>query len=270
MSAALVCHGSRGSAPVDGLSFARHGGATTCFEIDLGDPEVLVLVDAGTGILSLVRQRTAPPRETTLLLSHLHLDHILGVPFLPWLYDPAAHLDLVGQPHDGVDLADGLGTVFAPPFFPVPFASTPSTKTYHDPTEPLVLHGLSIRGRGLSHPGGVTGYRIEGPGFVLAVLTDVEHGEDASDRAARELAAGADVLVYDAQYLPEEQATIKKGWGHSTWEEAVAVAADAGVGRLLLTSHDPARADEEVDAIVAAARRTFPATAAASGRISLG
>jgi len=269
MSPSLVCRGTRGSAPVDGPAFTRYGGATTCFELDLGKPGLLVLVDAGTGVLSLVEERREPPAETLLLLSHLHLDHILGIPFLPWLYDPGAHFDIVGAVHDGRDTAGGLAAVFAPPFFPVPFAETPSAKTFHDPAAPLLLRGLAIRGARLSHPGGVTGYRIEGPGFVLAVLTDVEHGDEESDRAARDLAREADVLVYDAQYLEDEAETAKKGWGHSTWREAVSVAADAGVGRLLLTSHDPSRTDDGVDAIVAAARRRFPATEAAVGRVPL-
>lgn len=268
MSATLVCRGSRGSAPVDGPGFARYGGATTCFELDLGNAELVVLIDAGSGALSLVRERERPPRDTLVLFTHLHLDHIIGLPFLPWLYDPAAHLDLVGRPHDGVDVAGGLSAAFRPPLFPVAFTETSSTKAYHEPTGTLAFHGLSIRGADLFHPGGVTGYRIEGPGFVLAVLTDVEHGDEESDRSAREIARGADVLIHDAQYLPTE--TGKKGWGHSTWEEAVSVAGDAGVDRLLLTSHDPNRTDDEVDAILASARRRFPRTDAASGRMALG
>lgn len=267
MSATLVCRGSRGSSPVDGPAFARYGGATTCFELDLDAPELVVLIDAGSGALSLVRERERAPRDTVVLFTHLHLDHIIGLPFLPWLYDPAAHFDLVGRRHDGVDVADGLSAAFRPPLFPVAFTGTPSTKAYHELTGTVTLHGLTIRGADLFHPGGVTGYRIEGPGFVLAVLTDVERGED-SDRAAREIARGADVLVHDAQYLPTE--TGKKGWGHSTWEDAVSVAGDAGVHRLLLTSHDPTRTDDEVDAILAAARRRFPRTDAATGRIALG
>ncbi|MGH8874806.1 MAG: MBL fold metallo-hydrolase [Acidimicrobiia bacterium] len=95
------------------------------------------------------------------------------------------------------------------------------------------------------------------------IATDVERGDPASDAALARLADGADVLVHDAQYLPDEYLTSKRGWGHSTWEHAVEAALQAGVGRLVLTSHDPHRTDEQVKEIVRLARRRFPATEAA-------
>jgi phosphoribosyl 1,2-cyclic phosphodiesterase len=116
----------------------------------------------------------------------------------------------------------------------------------------------------LYHPQGVTGYRLERDGAVLVVATDVEHGDSGSDRAVRELAANADVLIYDAQYHPHEHREGKIGWGHSTWQAAIDVARDAAVERLVLTSHDHGRADEEIDAIVAQAREHFPNTEAAA------
>jgi ribonuclease BN (tRNA processing enzyme) len=95
------------------------------------------------------------------------------------------------------------------------------------------------------------------------VATDVEHGLERSDDDLLDLAAGADVLIYDAQYLPDEYEEEKQGWGHSTWEEAVAMAKRAEVGRLILTSHDPSRDDEGVAAIEEQARQVFADTDAA-------
>jgi ribonuclease BN (tRNA processing enzyme) len=94
----------------------------------------------------------------------------------------------------------------------------------------------------------------------LALATDVEHGEPDSDRKLRAIAQDADVLVYDAQYLPDEYESTKVGWGHSTWAEAVALAKECDVGRLILTSHDPSRSDDEIDKIVAMARAEFANT----------
>jgi ribonuclease BN (tRNA processing enzyme) len=115
----------------------------------------------------------------------------------------------------------------------------------------------------LHHPDGVMGYRVEWMGATLVIATDVEHGVPESDARLLELAEGADVLIYDAQYLPDEYTARKVGWGHSTWREGVAVAEAAGVGALILTSHDPSRSDEAIDALVEEARSVFARTDAA-------
>lgn len=244
-----------------GPEFARYGGFTTCYEV-LHRPDHRLLVDAGSGIHHLNRS-TGPARRYSVLLTHLHWDHIQGLPFFPALYDPETTVDFHGRQADGLPIEEAIEGVMRPPWFPVSFKSSAGVKRFLNLDGVLELDDLRVQWAALHHPSGVTGYRFERAGRCLVIATDVEAGDPASDLAVRRLAAGADVLVHDAQYLPEEYARSKVGWGHSTWEQAVAVAVDAGVGRLVLTSHDPDRADEGVDEIVAAARAVFPATEAA-------
>ena len=266
MSFIVTCRGVRGSVPVSGAQFQRYGGATTCFEIDL-ESDHRLFIDAGTGALSVNSEPVSGPRRFTFLLTHLHWDHTLALPFFAPLYEAQNEFDFHGHRSGSLGIGEALDTVMQPPWFPVSFSSAPSTKRFHHlEGEPFSVEDISITYTRLYHPQGVTGYRLERDGAVLVVATDVEHGDDDSDRAVRELARGADVLIYDAQYHPVEYQDGKVGWGHSTWKAATDLARDAAVKCLILTSHDPARTDDEIDAIVAMARENFPnADAAAEG-----
>jgi phosphoribosyl 1,2-cyclic phosphodiesterase len=263
-SMTVLCRGARGSVAVSGAQFQRYGGGTTCFEICLNE-EHRLLIDAGTGALSINSEPMHSPATFSILLTHLHWDHTLALPFFAPLYNPSNRFDFYGHTAEGMLIEDAINAVMQPPWFPVSFRSSPSRKsfTYLD-SEPVVIDDITVKHARLYHPQGVTGYRLERNGAVMAVCTDVEHGEAASDAAVRRLAEGADVLLYDAQYLPDQYLASKVGWGHSTWEEAVKVAADCGVGRLILTSHDPLRSDEDVDHILTLARERFPNTEAAA------
>jgi phosphoribosyl 1,2-cyclic phosphodiesterase len=220
-----------------------------------------LLIDAGTGALTLNGELAGGPTRFSILLTHLHWDHTLALPFFGPLYDPRNCFDFYGTPPDGMGIEDAIDAVMQPPWFPVSFRSAGAEKYFHHLNgAPFTIADIEISHARLYHPQGVTGYRLQRERSVLVVATDVEHGDPLSDRAVRQLAAGADVLIYDAQYYPEEHVRTKKGWGHSTWEAAVALAEDAGVGRLLLTSHDPSRTDESIDRIVSQARARFPNT----------
>jgi phosphoribosyl 1,2-cyclic phosphodiesterase len=257
----VVCHGCRGSVPVSGPKFHRYGGGTTCLEIKLSEDHRL-LIDAGTGALSMLEHLpTGRPLRFTILVTHLHWDHTFALPFFRPFYDPANRFDFYGHHVAGMTMEDALDIVMRPPWFPVNFRSTPAQKRFHHLEEDAFeVEDLRISSARLHHPDGVTAYRIERNGTVLCVATDVEHGEPDSDHKLRELAEGADVLIYDAQYLPDEYEMAKVGWGHSTWTEAVHLAKECGVGRLVLTSHDPSRSDDDVDKILAMARNEFPQT----------
>lgn len=257
----VVCHGCRGSVPVSGPKFHRYGGGTTCLEIKLSD-EHRVLIDAGTGALAIHDDLpTGRPLHFSILVTHLHWDHTFALPFFRPFFDPDSHFDFYGHHVAGMTIDDALDMVMRPPWFPVNFRSTPAQKRFHHLDENAFdIEDLHITSARLHHPDGVTAYRIERNGSSLCLATDVEHGEPDSDRKLRTLAEGADVLVYDAQYLPNEYEVGKIGWGHSTWTEAVSLAKECGVGRLILTSHDPARSDDEVDDILDRARQAFPNT----------
>ena len=127
---------------------------------------------------------------------------------------------------------------------------------------PLSIGGLSIHPFPLNHPQGCVGYRIEAGGRSAVYASDLEHGHPELDRVVREYAEGADVLIFDAQFTPEEYER-HRGWGHSTWLEATRVANEARVKQLILTHHDPAHADTAVFQIQRHARERFENTIAA-------
>lgn len=249
---------------MSGPPFHRYGGATTCFEIGLADDHRLI-IDAGTGALAVPASLPPGPLRFSVLLTHLHWDHCLALPFFAPLYDRANRFDFYGASVGHMDIEEAIDRVMRPPWFPVNFRSTPASKRFHHitPDDRFTIGDLSVRAVPLHHPDGVMGYRIEWEEATLVIATDVEHGVPESDARLAELAVGADVLIYDAQYLPDEYLAHKVGWGHSTWQAGVAVAEAAGVGTLILTSHDPSRDDDAIDALLEDARSVFPRTEAA-------
>jgi len=261
----ISCLGARGSVPVSGPQFHRYGGASTCYEVDL-HPQHRLLIDMGTGALSIPAM--LPDDEAThfsVVLTHMHWDHTLALPFFGPLYHPANEFDFYGHATMGMTIEEAIDAVMRPPWFPVSFVGTPATKRYHHlDGETIEIDDITVHHTRLHHPGGVTAYRFERDGASFVMATDVEHGEPDSDAELTRFAAGTDLLIYDAQYLPQEQATIRAGWGHSTWKSAADLANAANVGRLLLTSHDPGRTDDEIDMILELARDQFVDTDAAS------
>ncbi len=265
MSLTVKCWGSRGSVPVFGDRFRKYGGATTCFSVEV-DSEHQLLIDCGTGALDIPNPEAA--HRFSVLITHMHWDHTLALPFFAPLYQADHHFDFYGRDVEGLTIEEAIDHVMQPPWFPIHFTDTPASKAYFNlGSGPFTVGDIRVTTARLNHPSGVTAYRLDRGSASLVVATDNEHGDPESDRRLLTLADGADVLVYDAQYLPNEYADSKVGWGHSTWSDAVAIAKKAGVDRLVITSHDWRRTDDEVDAIVEMARSEFPSTeAAAAGK----
>lgn len=261
-SLSVTCHGVRGSVPVSGPAHHRYGGATSCFEIPVATDHRL-LIDMGTGALRIATAPVAPTRFS-VLLTHLHWDHTLALPFFRALYRADNWFDFYGYGAGGMDIEEALDRVIRPPWFPVNFRSTPAQKRFHTiEAGAFAIADIIVSTERLHHPDGVTAYRLTRNGASMVMATDTEHGEPDSDARIRRLAREADVLFYDAQYTPDQYLASKVGWGHSTWEQAVKIAEETGVGRLILTSHDPMRSDDEIDEILAMARERFPNTDAA-------
>ena len=255
--------GVRGSIASPGEHTVRTGGNTPCVEVRCGD-ETLIL-DAGTGLRPLgERMLREGRREATVLLSHLHWDHIQGLPFFLPAWIPGHRLTFAGTP--GLERA--LDAQMQPPCFPVRLGDMKAEKAF-TPIESggaITVGPATVRAQALNHPGGVLGYRIEAGGRSVVYATDTEHYA-CPDPHLVALAGGADVLIYDAMYTEDEyggrSGPTKVGWGHSTWEAGVAVADAAGVERLVLFHHDPQRTDAGVDAIERDAAMARPGTIAA-------
>lgn len=252
----LEIHGARGSMPVGTAEYARYGGDTTCYSLHHDDGTLIAVIDAGTGLRHLYPRLARDGRTIPLLLTHYHWDHIQGLSMCAPMWRGDATLQIHGpfDPHAAV-----AGAI-TPPWFPVQITSTEVEFHRVEPT--FVLGDVEITTFPLHHPQGGVGYRFDSDGHSVVVATDHEAGTGA-DSEVVEASQGADLLVHDAQYLPEE-IEAKRGWGHSTWEQATKAAAEAGVGRLLFASHDPTRSDEAIDRTIARAVEHFPRTAAAS------
>jgi ribonuclease BN (tRNA processing enzyme) len=154
----------------------------------------------------------------------------------------------------------------AAPYFPVDLAQMKAKRNFYDIENGCLPmdDGIKIKTAYLNHPQGCLGFRLETKDGVLVYATDNEPGDPHFDKNVRKLAEGADILIYDAQYLPEEYEARRRGWGHSHWREAVNVVMESGAKELILYHHDPDHTDEIVDKVVQDARNYYPKVRAAS------
>jgi phosphoribosyl 1,2-cyclic phosphodiesterase len=211
----------------------------------------------------------AHPPETHILVTHYHWDHIQGVPFFAPLYtkNNEFHFYSFRSKYLG---RDSLKQVFeaqmAMPYFPVDLSAMNATRKFKEVEggNTFKIRENKITARWLNHPQGCLGYRIETPAGVVVYATDNEPGDPKLDKSLRELAADADIFINDAQYTPEQMATTRKGWGHSSWKDGVLAARDARAKTLVLFHHDPDSTDRGVDAILRNAREEFDSVFAAS------
>ncbi|HZQ82930.1 MAG TPA: MBL fold metallo-hydrolase [Gaiellaceae bacterium] len=244
--------GCRGSLATPGEQTVRYGGNTTCLEVRAASGKVLVL-DAGTGVRDLGRSLAGERiRELDLLLTHLHLDHIEGLGFLAALFDPDCTVRIYGPRPDGGSLADKIAGYLSPPYFPVPFeqfdASISFVELERDTWE---LDGLTITAAPVRHRGPTLAYRIAEGDRSLAFIPDNEPGLEPE--SGLELAAGADVLLHDAQYSDEEYAA-RVGWGHTGTSHLIRYLDDARPARAVMVHHDPAHDGETLETLLRKAR----------------
>lgn len=259
--------GVRGSIPAPGPETALVGGNTSCVEVRCGDTRLVL--DAGTGLRRLGDAMMAEgrPIEATLLLSHVHWDHIQGLPFFVPAYVPSTHLTIAGMA-PRTTVRDALAHQMTAPHFPVDLDELGARIDWREVRagQTFDVGEARVRVAKLNHPGGALGYRIDHDGQSIVYATDTEH-YSCLDPMLVEFARNADVLVYDAQYLPAEYAGAKGqskvGWGHSTYAVGCELGRAAGVEKLVLFHHDPARTDDAVVRIEAAARELLPGTRAA-------
>jgi phosphoribosyl 1,2-cyclic phosphodiesterase len=245
--------GVRGSTPSPGPATCRYGGHTACVVVEAEGQRPLVL-DLGTGVRAWGASTACSGRPVTaaVLLSHLHWDHIEGLPHFTPLDREGTLLEVYGP------LPGGLSDAVRPPFFPVALGDRPGlVRTFDVEDEEIALGGAKVLVRTVPHPGRTNGYRVDWEGVRLAYVSDHQapDGLDRVDEAVLELADGADLLIHDAQYTPEEF-RARPGWGHSTVDYAVLVARESGARSLALFHHDPDRTDDDLERLLAGARRT--------------
>lgn len=258
--------GVRGSTPTPQVQNLTFGGNTSCVEVRTASNDCIIL-DAGSGIRNLgqtlLKEAAGKPINVKLFLTHFHWDHIQGLPFFAPIYGPDNRIEFYSAVN-GRPLQETLEGQMAQPYFPVNFTQVAARREFHHvPCESIVQsEGVKIIPFPLNHPQGASGYRIEASDAVIVYATDYEHGNPALDSKLRDYADGADLLICDSQYTPEEYEK-HRGWGHSTWQNAVHVAREARARHLLLFHHDPTHDDQFMMRLAEDARMQFENTTAA-------
>jgi phosphoribosyl 1,2-cyclic phosphodiesterase len=246
-------HGVRGSTPCHGDDIARYGGNTSCVSVAAAGEDPL-LFDLGTG-LRYFGLRCAEPFTGTSLVSHLHWDHVQGLPFFGPLQHPDSRLTVYApSEHDGRSAAEVLAATICPPLFPVGLDAFPGRIEVREPAGQFRIGGFEVRTATVPHVGEALGYRVTHRGASVAYISDHQQPTSGPRAAAGvlELCRDVDLLIHDAQYTPAEFAR-KSTWGHCTIEYAVWLAAEAGVRRLALYHHDPTHDDDMLDRMTASA-----------------
>jgi phosphoribosyl 1,2-cyclic phosphodiesterase/DNA-binding response OmpR family regulator len=277
--------GTRGSIPKSGVNVLRYGGSTACVEVGTNAGTLLV-IDCGTGAHGLGQELVASPgksRSGHLLISHTHWDHIQGLPFFAPLFSPENRWDIYAPRGVRRSLQETLAGQMQSAYFPVSLEELGADIHYHELVEgTLQIGDVRVSTRYLNHPALTLGYRLQADGASLVYASDHEpHTRELAtgrghvtgeDLRHVEFLRGADLVIHDAQFTPEEY-DRKVGWGHSTGEYAARVCQLAEARTLALTHHDPERHDSDIDLIVQglavglAAESSLRVFAAAEGQV---
>jgi phosphoribosyl 1,2-cyclic phosphodiesterase len=268
----LTFWGVRGSIPTLERNTWRYGGNTPCLEVAAPNGTRFVL-DCGTGLRMLGNRWKSENGLNALhayvLVTHYHWDHIQGIPFFHPFFEPQNRFQFYSFQSQYLgpnSLKQVLEAQLASPYFPVNASVMAAEREFHEISggDKWEIHGTQVSTAWLNHPQRCLGYRLDTAAGSIVYATDNEPGVPELDAGLRQLARGADVLIYDAQYSPEELATERRGWGHSTWLEGIKVARDAKARNLILFHHDPDSSDHAVDGYLSAARQEFHSTWAAT------
>lgn len=242
--------GVRGSLSVSGPDTIRYGGNTSCLEIRCGDR--LLMFDAGSGLRYLGNELVAAgkPLDADLFLTHVHYDHVCGIPFFTPFYMPGHKFRIwSGDLEPYLETKEVFQALMSPPLFPVPPAVFQAELDYRPFKTGDVLSpcaDIQVRTANLNHPNAATGYRVDYRGKSICYLTDTEHPAEGVDETIVDLIRGADIAIYDSMYSDEEYSGCA-GYGHSTWNAGLALAEAAGVKTFIAFHHEPGHADDFMD-----------------------
>ncbi|HEV2605798.1 MAG TPA: MBL fold metallo-hydrolase [Microvirga sp.] len=252
--------GVRGSVNASGAAFMEFGGHTPCVEVRCGDR--LFVLDAGTGMAGFgANLGPNAPAEIDILFSHLHMDHVNGLPFLkPLVLNPTRVIRTYCGNLDGGDAGEALNRLYSPPLFPITLDTLPARFEHHGFRAGETLRfpdGSTVRTIPLNHPGGATGYRFDHRGRAFCYMTDMEHSENWPNPDLAAFVRGADLILYDAMFSDAEY-TRCQGWGHSTWQKGVALCRAAGVKALGIFHLYPGHDDATLRALEAEIQTVMP------------
>lgn len=285
--------GVRGSYPVPGPDTNRYGGNTSCVAVRAGDDRdsPLIIIDAGTGIRKLGKEMMQSEfgegqGTAHLLVSHTHWDHIQGLPFFSPVYQKGNQFFVYARQRDDTHLRAVFASQTDSPYFPVPFENVQADVAFRELVEGarFEIGPVKVRCTRLNHPWIAIAYRLDYEGRSLCYVTDTApfrdilieqeyirqppkpgaplKREDAAKLAAMRdgvvrLCEGADLVIYDTQFTPEEYRQ-KPHWGHSCPEDAIEIARAAGAKGVVLFHHAPERTDDQIDELVARHRKEAP------------
>lgn len=258
----IVFGGVRGSYPTADADRLRYGGDTTAIGIE-GRGGERVLIDSGTGVRRLRALFGSPSEPLTILFTHYHLDHIAALPLLTPLFEVGRRITFAAPRLNGRTVDEILRMIVGPPFWPISIGRVPAQVFYETlDAAPLRIGALEVRWCWLEHQDGSVAYRVDEPGggsFVFA--TDIEWAAAGEDMRREFLwfcrrPNPATLLCFDGAYTPAEYPS-RRGWGHSTWPEAVAIARATGIPLLRIIHHAPEHDDATLDAIDRELRAEF-------------
>lgn len=243
MKQEVIILGARGSVPVSGKSFVEYGGGTTCVFLRMAEQPIVL--DAGTGMLDLSQVLKKEEQQITLLLSHPHVDHMLGLPLCPVVFDPGKAIHVYGVTRQGKDVKMQLSELLHPPLWPVGPEQLPAKFSFFELPETLQLGNVTIETMEGIHPGGVSLFRLTADGKRVVFVSDCTLTESLLPRLT-EFARDCDLLLCDGQYSPQEWQG-REHFGHNTWTAAARLGAACGAKNVRIIHHDPFRTDAQLD-----------------------
>ena len=280
--------GVRGSFPVPGPETNRYGGNTSCVAVRISDGGPYIIIDAGTGLRKLGKDMmqgefAAGTGSAHLLVSHTHWDHIQGLPFFAPVYQKGNKFFVYARQRDDTHLRAVFASQTDSPYFPVPFENVQADVAFRELVEgaKFEIGPVKVSCTRLNHPWIAIAYRLDYEGRAVCYVTDTapfkdilieqefirqppKPGEPLKPDDAAKLAAmrdgvvrlceGADLVIYDTQFTPEEY-RMRPHWGHSCPEDAIEIARAAGAKTVCLFHHDPTRTDDQIDALLAHHRK---------------
>ncbi len=231
--------GTRGSVPRADAEFSHYGGDTVCVRVELAGETILL--DAGTGLMNCTLPAGPAHKPISLLLSHYHTDHLIGLPLSPLLLNEEMQLVILGRGRDGRSAEALIDRVFSPPFWPVRIRQLPAQVSFRELPGSIQIGAVTVATMDGCHPDGVTLMKLSSGEKRIVYLPDCEVTEELFPPLV-EFAKGCSLLLCDGQYSDEEW-ELRRGFGHSSWNRAVQLGLACGAERIRIIHHDPFHTD---------------------------